>query len=159
MSDTRKALADQIHALVSEYFAQTAPKPTGAPRLPLHVPSYGADEVNEAIASLLTTQITMGEKVRRFETLWAEYLGVRHAVMVNSGSSANLVAAAVLVNPAFPDRLRPGDEVIVPAVAWSTTYYPLVNVGLVPVLVDVDLETFTLDPAAASAPSGRARGR
>ena len=90
----------------------------------------------------------MGEKVRRFETMWAEYLGVRHAIMVNSGSSANLVAAAVLVNPAFPDRLRPGDEVIVPAVAWSTTYYPLVNMGLVPVLVDVDLETFTLDPAA-----------
>lgn len=148
MSDKRKALADQIRALVSEYFAQAQPKAAGAPRLPLHVPSYGADEVNEAIASLLTTQITMGEKVRRFETLWAEYLGVRHAVMVNSGSSANLVAAAVLVNPAFPDRLRPGDEVIVPAVAWSTTYYPLVNVGLVPVLVDVDLETFTLDPAA-----------
>ena len=54
----------------------------------------------------------------------------------------------MLVNPAFPDRLRPGDEVIVPAVAWSTTYYPLVNVGLGAVLVDVDLETFTLDPAA-----------
>ena len=155
MTDRRQALADQIRALVSEYFAQTAPKPAGAARLPLHVPSYGADEVNEAIASLLTTQITMGEKVQRFETLWAEYLGVRHAVMVNSGSSANLVAAAVLVNPAFPDRLRPGDEVIVPAVAWSTTYYPLVNVGLVPVLVDVDLETFTLDPVAAERAIGR----
>ena len=148
MSDARKVLADRIHALVSEYFSQPAPPSPGAPKLPLHVPSYGADEVNEAIASLLTTRVTMGEKVRRFETLWAEYLGVRHAIMVNSGSSANLVAAAVLVNPAFPDRLRPGDEVIVPAVAWSTTYYPLVNVGLVPVLVDVDLETFTLDPAA-----------
>jgi CDP-4-dehydro-6-deoxyglucose reductase, E1 len=148
MSDARKVLADRIHALVSEYFSQPAPPSPGAPKLPLHVPSYGADEVNEAIASLLTTRVTMGEKVRRFETLWAEYLGVRHAVMVNSGSSANLVAAAVLVNRVFPDRLRPGDEVIVPAVAWSTTYYPLVNVGLVPVLVDVDLETFTLDPAA-----------
>jgi CDP-6-deoxy-D-xylo-4-hexulose-3-dehydrase len=148
MIDARKVLADRIHALVSEYFSQPAPASPGAPKLPLHVPSYGADEVNEAIASLLTTRITMGEKVRRFETLWAEYLGVRHAVMVNSGSSANLVATAVLVNPAFPDHLRAGDEVIVPAVAWSTTYYPLVNVGLVPVLVDVDLETFTLDPAA-----------
>ena len=148
MSDTRQVLADRIHALVAEYFALPAPAEPGAPRLPLHVPSYGADEVNEAIASLLTTRITMGDKVRRFETLWSEYLGVRHTIMVNSGSSANLVAAAVLVNPAFPDRLRPGDEVIVPAVAWSTTYYPLVNVGLVPVLVDVDLDTFTLDPAA-----------
>jgi CDP-4-dehydro-6-deoxyglucose reductase, E1 len=155
VSDPRQALADRIRALVSEYFAQSAPPVPGAPRLPLHVPSYGADEVNEAIASLLTTQITMGEKVRRFEALWAEYLGVRHAIMVNSGSSANLVAAAVLVNPAFPDRLRPGDEVIVPAVAWSTTYYPLVNVGLVPVLVDVDMETFTLDPKAVDRAIGR----
>ena len=108
MSDARKVLADRIHALVSEYFSQPAPPSPGAPKLPLHVPSYGADEVNEAIASLLTTRITMGEKVRRFETMWAEYLGVRHAVMVNSGSSANLVAAAVLVNPAFPRPPAPG---------------------------------------------------
>jgi CDP-6-deoxy-D-xylo-4-hexulose-3-dehydrase len=60
------------------------------------------------------------------------------------------VAAAALVNPAFPRPLAPGDEVIVPAVAWSTTYFPLVNVGLVPVLVDVDLDTFTIDPEAAA---------
>ena len=148
MAESRQALAARIRALVTKYFAQPAPRGDG-PRLPLHVPSYGADEVNEAIEALLSTRITMGERVRRFETLWAEYLGVRHAVMVNSGSSANLVAAAVLMNPAFPGRLQPGDEVLVPAVAWSTTYFPLVNVGLVPVLVDVDLETFTLDPVAA----------
>src|SRR2546428_9943895 len=148
MAESRQALAARIRALVTKYFAQPAPRSDG-PRLPLHVPSYGADEVNEAIEALLSTRITMGERVRRFETLWAESLGGRHAVMVNSGSSANLVAAAVLVTPAFPGRLQPGDEVLVPAVAWSTTYFPLVNVGLVPVLVDVDLETFTLDPVAA----------
>ena len=148
MAESRPALAARIRALVDAYFAQAAPATPG-PKLPLHVPSYGADEVNEAVEALLSTHITMGERVRRFETMWAEYLGVRHAIMVNSGSSANLVAAAVLVNPAFPGRLQPGDEVLVPAVAWSTTYFPLVNVGLVPVLVDVDLETFTLDPVAA----------
>jgi CDP-6-deoxy-D-xylo-4-hexulose-3-dehydrase len=60
------------------------------------------------------------------------------------------VAAAALVNPAFRRPLAAGDEVIVPAVAWSTTYFPLVNVGLVPVLVDVDLDTFTIDPEAAA---------
>jgi CDP-6-deoxy-D-xylo-4-hexulose-3-dehydrase len=131
----------------------------GGPRLPLHVPSYGADEVNEALESLLSTRVTMGDKVRRFEVLWAQYLGVREAVMVNSGSSANLVAAAALVNPAFPRPLVPGDEVLVPAVAWSTTYFPLVNVGLVPVLVDIDLDTFTIDPeAAARAVGPRTRG-
>jgi CDP-6-deoxy-D-xylo-4-hexulose-3-dehydrase len=149
MSDPRRDVAAQIRALVEQYFALPASPPT-APRLPLHAPSYGADEVNDAIESLLTMRVTMGDKVRRFETLWAEYLGVAEAVMVNSGSSANLVAAAALVNPAFPRRLVPGDEVIVPAVAWSTTYYPLVNVGLVPVLVDVDLDTFTIDPDAAA---------
>ena len=114
------------------------------------MPSYGAEEVNEAIDSMLSSRVTMGEKVRRFERLWAEYLGVAEAVMVNSGSSANLVAIAALVNPAFPRPLGPGDEVIVPAVAWSTTYFPLVNAGLVPVLVDVDLDTFTIDPEAAA---------
>ena len=155
MTEPQAALAAQIRTLVAQYFAETVPAPTpGGPRLPLHVSSYGADEVNEALDCLLSTRVTMGDKVRRFEALWAEYLGVREAVMVNSGSSANLVAAAALVNPAFPRRLVPGDEVIVPAVAWSTTYFPLVNVGLVPVLVDVDLDTFTIDPEAAAAAVG-----
>jgi dTDP-4-amino-4,6-dideoxygalactose transaminase len=144
-------LAAQIRALVEQYFAAAAPPAeAGEPRLPLHVPSYGADEVNEAIDSMLSCRVTMGEKVQRFERMWAEYLGVAEAVMVNSGSSANLVAVSALVNPAFPRPLAPGDEVIVPAVAWSTTYFPLVNAGLVPVLVDVDLDTFTIDPDAAA---------
>ncbi len=150
MTDRRERLSAQIRALVEQYFASEEPPDSrGEAKVPLHVPSYGAGEVNEVIASLLTTRITMGEKVQRFEGMWAEYLGVGHAVMVNSGSSANLIAASVLSNPAFPRRLSPGDEVIVPAVAWSTTYFPLVHVGVVPVLVDVDLETFTLDPEAA----------
>jgi CDP-6-deoxy-D-xylo-4-hexulose-3-dehydrase len=160
MTESRVALAARIGALVEQYFAQPVPPPgPGETRLPLHVPSYGADEVIEAIDSLLSTRVTMGDKVRRFEALWAEYLGVREAVMVNSGSSAILMAAAALVNPAFPRPLAPGDEVIVPAVAWSTTYFPLVNVGLVPVLVDVDLDTFTIDPEAAARAIGpRTRG-
>jgi CDP-6-deoxy-D-xylo-4-hexulose-3-dehydrase len=154
MIRSRPALAAQIRALVTEYFAEPMPPATDGSRLPLHVASYGAEEVNEALDCLLSTRVTMGDKVRRFEALWAEYLGVREAVMVNSGSSANLVAAAALVNPVFPRPLVPGDEVIVPAVAWSTTYFPLVNVGLIPVLVDVDLDTFTIDPEAAAAAVG-----
>ena len=152
MTDRHADLSARIRALVEQYFALGEPPGSrGAAKIPLHVPSYGAEEVNEAIDSLLTTRITMGEKVRRFEALWAEYLGVGNAVMVNSGSSANLIALSVLSNPAFPRRLEPGDEVIVPAVAWSTTYFPLVNVGAVPVLADVDPDTFTLDPEAAEA--------
>src|SRR5919106_5501193 len=116
MTDPRPALAAQIRELVEQYLALPTPPMAGEPRLPLHAPSYGADEVNEAIESLLSTRLTMGDKVRRFEALWAEYLGVAEAVMVNSGSSANLVAAAALVNSAFPRPLVAGDEVVVPAV-------------------------------------------
>jgi CDP-6-deoxy-D-xylo-4-hexulose-3-dehydrase len=149
-AESREALAARIRGLVEAYFAAPAPPEDGARRLPLHVPAYGADEVNEAVASLLSTRVTMGEKVRRFEALWAEYLGAGEAVMVNSGSSANLLAAAIAVNPGVARPLAAGDEVIVPAVAWSTTYFPLVNMGLVPVLVDVDLATCTLDAEAAA---------
>jgi CDP-6-deoxy-D-xylo-4-hexulose-3-dehydrase len=147
MTDPRQALAARIRALVDEYFALGEPPGarSGA-RVPLHAPGYGAEEVNEAIASLLSTRVTMGEKVRRFEAMWAEYLGVGHAVMVNSGSSANLLAVSALSNPSLARRLEPGDEVIVPAVAWSTTYFPLVSAGVVPVLVDVEPESFTIDP-------------
>ena len=155
MTDPRPAIAAQIRALVERYFALgEVPGARGTARIPLHVPSYGAEEVNEAIASLLTTRVTMGEKVARFEALWAEYVGVGQAVMVNSGSSANLVAAEVLRSPFVPRPLAPGDEVIVPAVAWSTTYFPLVTIGAVPVLVDVDPDTFTLDPKAVEAAIG-----
>jgi len=155
MTDRRQAISAQIRALVDEYFALDAvPGARGTTEIPLHVPSYGAAEVNEALASLLSTRVTMGEKVRRFEALWAEYVGAGQAVMVNSGSSANLIAAEALRSPFLPRPLQPGDEVIVPAVAWSTTYFPLVTIGAVPVLVDVDLDTFTLDPAAAEAAIG-----
>ena len=65
--DARAALAARIRALVNEFFAAPPPPPApGEPRLPLHVPSYGADEVNEAIDSMLSTRVTMGEKVRSF---------------------------------------------------------------------------------------------
>jgi CDP-6-deoxy-D-xylo-4-hexulose-3-dehydrase len=149
MADLRQEIFARIRALVDQYFALGEPPGSRQVKIPLHMPSYGPEEVNETIGSLLTTRVTMGEKVRRFEALWAQYLGVTNAVMVNSGSSANLLAASILSNPRVPNRLRPGDEVIVPAVAWSTTYFPLVNVGAVPVLVDVNLDTFTLDPGAA----------
>jgi len=99
--------------------------------------------------SLLSTWVTMGEKVRRFERLFAKYVGVTNGIMVNSGSSANLLALSVLSNPKVVDGIRPRDEVITPAVTWATTVYPIANVGAVPVLVDVDLETYNIDPDQA----------
>jgi len=87
----------------------------------------------------------MGEKVKQFESMFAEYIGTRFVTMVNSGSSANLLALSILTNPLPEKKLKPGDEVITPALTWATTVFPIINCGLVPVLVDVDLETFNID--------------
>jgi CDP-6-deoxy-D-xylo-4-hexulose-3-dehydrase len=90
----------------------------------------------------------MGEKVRGFERVFAGAYGWAHGVMNNSGSSANLLAVAALANPATEDGLKPGDEVIVPALSWSTTVWPLIQLGLVPVIVDIDPATLNIAPEA-----------
>jgi CDP-6-deoxy-D-xylo-4-hexulose-3-dehydrase len=118
----------------------------GKTRIPLTVPTYGSEEVEEAIGSLLSTWVTMGDKVKKFEEAFARYNGSKHAVMVNSGSSANLLALSVLTNPILPDHIEKGSEIITPAVTWATTIYPIVNVGCTPVLVDVDARTFNILP-------------
>jgi CDP-4-dehydro-6-deoxyglucose reductase, E1 len=115
---------------------------------PLHFPlvdsSYDNQEIISCMATLLSGQLTMGAKVRQFEEQFAAYCGARHAVMVNSGSSANLLALSVLTNPLRRVHLRPGDKVAVPAVCWSTSLWPVIQTGLVPVLVDVDPATLNL---------------
>lgn len=116
--------------------------------IPLNVPSFGAPEVLEALDSMLSTWVTMGEKVEEFERSFAEYLGADGGVMVNSGSSANLVALKALRNSQRGGHLEPGDEVIVPACTWSTSISPILDVGCTPVLVDSNPETFNLDPTA-----------
>ena len=147
MSDRVRQTLAQIEGPIRAAFedeAELDPFVPGETRLPLSVPSYGADEVLEALESLLSTQVTMGSKVRAFEEAWAKYIGVKHAVMVNSGSSANLLALKVLTNEGLDNPLRPGDEVITPAVTWATTVWPIADVGLVPVLVDVDIDTLNI---------------
>jgi len=114
--------------------------------LPLTVCGYGAEEVLGALEVLLSTRVTMGEQVAAFERAWAAYCGQAHGVMVNSGSSANLILLAALVELG---RLKPGDEVLVPAVAWSTSLFPIAQAGLVPVVVDVEPHTLCLDAAVA----------
>src|SRR3990172_3909768 len=121
MSDSAD-VAHEIKELVRRHFeAERAPFVEGETPLPLNVPSFGWEEVWEAVDSLLTNRLTMGEKVRRFEETFASYIGARHAVMVNSGSSANLLALSVLTNPLAERPIAPRDEVITPAVTWATT--------------------------------------
>jgi len=138
----------QIRELVKEYFTRQAERrfEPGISKIPLIAPSYGWEEVAEAIDSMLTTKVTMGEKVRQFESMFADYIGVNHAIMVNSGSSANLLALSVVTNPLLKNRIKPGDEIITPAVTWATTVWPIINCGAVPVLVDVNLDTFNINP-------------
>ncbi|QWD91083.1 DegT/DnrJ/EryC1/StrS aminotransferase family protein [Polynucleobacter sp. MWH-Braz-FAM2G] len=91
-------------------------------------------------------RFTMGPKVAKFEYDFASYIGSKYAVMVNSGSSANLLmVAALFYTKNSYLKLYPGDEVIVPAVSWSTTYYPLYQYGLKIKFVDIDLNTLNYD--------------
>ncbi|GAA0714288.1 DegT/DnrJ/EryC1/StrS aminotransferase family protein [Aquimarina litoralis] len=85
---------------------------------------------------------SMGEKVKAFEEAFAKKFNVEYAVMSNSGSSANLLAIAALV---YSNKLKKGDEVIVPAVSWSTTYYPLSQHNLKLKFVDIDRDTLNID--------------
>src|SRR5712692_8018387 len=118
----------------------------GKTRVPLTVPTYGSEEVEEALDSLLSTWVTMGPKVKKFEEGFASYLGCKHAVMVNSGSSANLLSLSLLANPIISNNIERASEIIPPAVTWATTIYPIVDVGSTPVLVDVDPRTFNVIP-------------
>src|ERR1035437_4387009 len=89
-------------------------------------------------------RFTMGPEVKAFEKEFAAHFGTGYAVMVNSGSSANLIAvAAAVLNE--ETRLKPGDEVLVPAVSWSTTYFPLHQYGLRLKFVDIHPETLNMD--------------
>jgi CDP-4-dehydro-6-deoxyglucose reductase, E1 len=140
--------AETLRRALLDRWEECRPHPfdPAKPRILLHEPTFGAEEIGEALDCLLSTYVTMGKRVLRFEKEFGQLFGFAHAGMVNSGSSANLLAVAALSNPAFPDRLKPGDEVIVPALSWSTTVWPLVQHGLVPVVVDIDPRTFDIDP-------------
>ena len=106
--------------------------------------SWGTEEIDAMQRVISSGMFTMGEHVRRFEEDFARKFGTKHALMVSSGSAANLVGVAALFY-AGKRPLQRGDEVIVPAISWSTTYYPLQQYGLKLRFVDVELETLNID--------------
>jgi CDP-6-deoxy-D-xylo-4-hexulose-3-dehydrase len=144
---TKELLLQKIQKDINEYcdtyFDFTFKKEN--PAVHLHEPTTTGAEIFAAVETMLSTYTTMGKKVRAFENQYAAYSGTKYGVMSNSGSSANLLAVAALANQVTPNYLKPGDEVIVPALSWSTTIWPLIQHNLVPVFVDCDINDFNLD--------------
>jgi CDP-6-deoxy-D-xylo-4-hexulose-3-dehydrase len=115
-------------------------------KFPLATATWGQEEQDAIQRVIASGMFTMGKNVETFERDFAQYVGSKHCVMVNSGSSAILLMVAALFytkNPLL--KLQRGDEVIVPAVSWSTTYYPLYQYGLKIKFVDIDLNTLNYD--------------
>lgn len=112
--------------------------------LPLALSSWGTEEIEAIQRVIKSDQYSMANEVKTFEIEFSKYMGSKYSVMVNSGSSANLLAIASLFYGKKP-KLKAGDEVIVPAVSWPTTYYPLYQYGLKLKFVDIDKKTLNLD--------------
>jgi CDP-4-dehydro-6-deoxyglucose reductase, E1 len=128
-------------------------------KYPLATTTWDQAEYDTMQKVIASGMFTMGAQVLAYEQAFAQYFGSKYAVMVNSGSSANLLMVAALFfskNEAL--RLKAGDEVIVPAVSWSTTYHPLQQYGLRVKFVDIDLNTLNFDmDALASAITDKTR--
>lgn len=132
------------------------PSPTQNEPYRLAAETIGDAEIEAAKAVLDSGQMTMGPRVRAFEEEFAAWIGARHAVMVNSGSSANLLAVDSLLRRTSQGRLlKPGDEVLVPGLSWPTTAWPIAQLGLIPVFVDVNHQTMAIDLESAEAALSR----
>ena len=144
-----ETLKAQIIALSREYCEMSlAQKPPFAPggRVSYAARVYDGDEMANLIDSSLEFWLTAGRYAARFERELAEFIGVRHCALVNSGSSANLLAFMALTSPLLGERrIVPGDEVITVAAGFPTTVAPIVQYGAVPVFVDVALPQYNID--------------
>ena len=112
---------------------------------PLQADSFSSQDINAGIKILLSGQLTMSKKTKEFEKYFAKKIKAKYCLMVNSGSSANLLALFCVVNPLRKKRLKKGDECLVPAICWSTTLWPIIQAGLTPKLIDVNINNFSLD--------------
>ena len=112
---------------------------------PLLDKGFASNDIIKGIEVLLSRKITMSNITRKFENEFGKFIGSKYALMVNSGSSANLLAAFALINPLKKNKLKRGDEFIIPSLCWSTSLWPMIQAGLKPKFIDVDLKSFCLD--------------
>jgi CDP-4-dehydro-6-deoxyglucose reductase, E1 len=142
-------LRARIRGMVGEYYREAFPAPAfvpGSSPVPISGRVFDEQELELLVESSLDFWLTTGRFAEQFEREFAKFVGVREAVLVNSGSSANLLALSALTSPKLGDRrLRPGDEVITLAAGFPTTVNPVLQNGMVPVFVDVSIPTFNVD--------------
>ena len=148
-SEKAEAIKAQILALTAEYHAEAFPaRPfvPGTSGVSVSGKVIGADDLQAVVESGLDAWFTTGRWAKDFERKLARFFGLRSASLVNSGSSANLVALSALTSPKLGDRqLKPGDEVITVAAGFPTTVNPIIQNRLVPVFLDVTLPTYEID--------------
>lgn len=157
-ADLRKQILD----LVDQYAAvakQPQPFEPGVSVIPPAGKVIGSAELRNLVDASLDGWLTTGRFNAAFEERFAKFIGVRHALTTNSGSSANLLAFSALTSPNLGDRaLVPGDEVVTVAAGFPTTVNPIIQNGMVPVFVDVQIPTYNIDPdQIESAISSRTR--
>ena len=112
---------------------------------PLLENPYRKKDLNKAIEVIKTGKLTIGKHTKNFEKHFTQKLKTKFTLMVNSGSSANLLALQCLINPYRKKRLKRGDSVLIPSVCWSTSLWPIIQSGLKPVFVDIDPKTLNID--------------
>jgi CDP-6-deoxy-D-xylo-4-hexulose-3-dehydrase len=148
-SERSKKLRNQIASLVQEYAEEALVPERFQPGNTLVPPSgkmLGVEELQLMVEASLDAWLTTGRFNHEFENQLAKFLGIKHLITVNSGSSANLVAFSILTSPKLGNRaIKPGDEVVGVAAGFPTTVNPILQYGAVPVFVDVELGTYNID--------------
>jgi CDP-6-deoxy-D-xylo-4-hexulose-3-dehydrase len=155
MVDKAALLREQIRELTTQYFAEAFPQKGFIPdvsAVPVSGKVIDSDDMSSVVDAALDGWFTTGRFAKEFERKLARFVGVRSASLVNSGSSANLVAVSALTSPKLGDRqLKAGDEVITVAAGFPTTVNPIIQNRLVPVFVDVVLPTYEIDTSQLEA--------
>lgn len=147
MEDQEKKLIGQINKNISDIFAKRKQEKKFIPGKTWVQYAGSVIDEKEIIAtvdSLLKGWFGLGEQADKFEKSLADFLGTKGSILVNSGSSADLLVIASLMSPLFPDHLNKGDEVITPACTFQTTVNPLLQYDLIPVFIDVSSETYNV---------------
>jgi CDP-6-deoxy-D-xylo-4-hexulose-3-dehydrase len=154
ISDSQEVIAELVAGAMASRHPASLFVP-GKSAIPVTGKVFGHEELTAAVQASLDFWLTSGPYTEQFEQRFAKTVGMRHAFMVNSGSSANLLALTALTSSKLGERaLKPGDEVLTVAAGFPTTVTPILQNGLIPVYVDVDLETYVANDRALEAAIG-----